>query len=125
MKSRHIVLFAVILALPVAAGGDRAHLASHPAAPAHSQGMILTIDSAGKFSQSTPQASDLRAALGEALSTSSEGLVEVKSAAPGGGYMVDLQGRFQNAMTLQVDEDGNAIAPCLTGSKTDANGEVE
>jgi hypothetical protein len=125
MKSRHLVLFAVILALPVAAGGDRTQLSPQPGTPAFSQGMILSVDSAGKLTHGAPQTSALRAAMGEALSTSSEGLVEVKSTAPGGGYMVDLQGRFQNAMTLQVDENGNTTAPCISGVPGDAHTEVE
>jgi hypothetical protein len=125
MKSRHTFLFAVILALPVAAGGDRDQLASQPEPPAFLQGMILNIDSAGKFSHGAPQASDLRAAMGDALSTSSEGLIEVKSPVAGGGYTVELQGRFQNAMMIQVDQNGNATAPCLSGQPEDAQGEVE
>ena len=126
MKSRHTVLFAVILALPVAAGGDRTQFASQPDTPAHSQGMVLTLDSAGKFSQSAPQAADLRAALGDALSTSSEGLVEVKSPVQGGGTMVNLEGRFQNAVTLEKNADGTITAPCVTGTPSDAGtGEVE
>jgi hypothetical protein len=126
MKSRHTALFAVILALPVAAGGDRNQLASQPDVPALSQGMVLTIDAAGKFSPNAPMTTDLRTALGEALSTSSEGLVEEKNSLPGGGYVSDLQGRFQNAVIVEKDADGNLIAPCVTGTHTESTaGEVE
>lgn len=43
-------------------------------------------------------------------STSHEGLVEV--AAPGGGMMVDLRGRFQHAMTASLTPTGNVTAQC-------------
>lgn len=39
-----------------------------------------------------------------AASTSHEGLVEVP--APGGGYMLDLQGRFQNPLAATIDASG-------------------
>ena len=121
MKSRHAILAVALLALPVAAGGDRAPGTPQPA-PAVQQGMVIVVDGAGKIIQS-PQATDLRAILGNAVSTSSQGLVEKASPVPGGGTMVDLQGRFQNAMTMQIDEHGNMTAPCISG--TAAAGEVK
>ncbi len=39
-----------------------------------------------------------------AASTSHDGLVEVP--APGGGYMLDLQGRFQNPLAATIDASG-------------------
>ena len=118
MKPRHTVLLAAILALPVVAGGERIPSASPPAqTPAFSQGQVLILDASGKISPGTPQMTDLRAGLGDALSTSSEGLVEEKSPVPGGGTMVNLQGRFQNAMTIEQGAKGNVIsAPCITGT---------
>jgi hypothetical protein len=44
-------------------------------------------------------------AMEEAVSTSSEGLVETQDA--GGGVMVDLQGRFRHFTTATKDEHGN------------------
>jgi hypothetical protein len=59
--------------------------------------------------------------LGDAVSQSSEGLVQEKIQAPGGGYMVNLQGRFQNAMTMNVDGNGNTIsAPCVPSAQVPA-----
>jgi hypothetical protein len=40
----------------------------------------------------------------EALSTSSAGLVQVQL--PGGGVMIDLQGRFQSPMIATIDANG-------------------
>ncbi len=48
------------------------------------------------------------------LNTSSEGLVEVPSDVPGGGYMVDLQGRFQHSMTATIDASGVVRTTCST-----------
>jgi hypothetical protein len=41
-----------------------------------------------------------------AFSTSHEGLVEEESPVPGGGVMVDLQGRFQSPLMVTLDSDG-------------------
>ncbi len=118
MKPRHTFLLVAILALPVAAGGDRIQSASSPAQGlAFSQGQVLMLDANGKISPGSPQMSDLREGLGAALSTSFEGLVEEKSPVAGGGVMVNLQGRFQNALTIEQDADGNVTgAPCITGT---------
>jgi hypothetical protein len=43
-----------------------------------------------------------------ALSTSHEGLTEVQSSVPGGGYSIDLQGRFQSPLTATIGPDGKA-----------------
>lgn len=48
------------------------------------------------------------------LSTSSQGLVETPSPVPGGGTMVDLQGRFQNAFVAAVDDTGLVGASCIS-----------
>jgi hypothetical protein len=42
----------------------------------------------------------------DALSTSSEGLVETPSPVPGGGVMVDLQGRFRSPLIATQDAEG-------------------
>ena len=42
----------------------------------------------------------------DAISTSSEGLVEVPSPVPGGGTMVNLKGRFRKSLTVTQDGDG-------------------
>lgn len=41
-----------------------------------------------------------------AFSTSHQGLVEVPSSVPGGGFKVDLQGRFRSPLIVTIDENG-------------------
>src|SRR5262249_33945458 len=48
----------------------------------------------------------LTSQLRNALSTSHQGLIEVPSAAPGGGVKVDLQGRFQSPLLATIDANG-------------------
>jgi hypothetical protein len=140
MKRRHAALLAIALVpAAIAADGARYPVAPPESAtfvadatgthPYASAGMILSIDPAtGKFRTAPAQATaDLQAILGDAISTSSEGLVEEKSRVQGGGTMVNLQGRFQNAMTMAIDANGNVSAPCITGTpaETKTPGEVK
>jgi hypothetical protein len=123
MKPKHPLLLLALLALPVVAGGDR--LQNAPAAPTSAQtekmpafaaGQILNLDPSGKISY-PQQAADIQTVLGDAVSQSSEGLVEEKSPVRGGGVMVNLQGRFQNAMTMSIDANGNVSAPCVPAAE--------
>jgi hypothetical protein len=41
-----------------------------------------------------------------AFSTSHQGLVETPSPVPGGGVMIDLQGRFQHPLSATIDDAG-------------------
>ena len=52
-----------------------------------------------------------------AFSTSHSGLVE--QPAPGGGVMVDLQGRFRSAATATVGPDGRAHVDCIAPGATE------
>lgn len=62
-----------------------------------------------------------------AVSTSHEGLFE--EPAPGGGIMVDLQGRFRSLSIATTDADGNLTVRCLSGTvvptATKANEQTE
>jgi hypothetical protein len=69
-----------------------------PAAPAGAAGFVVG-DPGAKAAE-------------PALSTSTEGLEAVPSPVPGGGMMIDLQGRFQNAATATVDDSGQATVDC-------------
>lgn len=127
MKPRDPVLLIALLALPVISGGDRVAIppvapsAAHKNAPmpAFAAGQILNLDPSGKFT-SAQHASDVQTILGEAASQSQEGLVEEKSPVAGGGIMVNLQGRFQNAMTMSIDANGNTSAPCVPAASAPA-----
>lgn len=80
-------------------------------------GFVVHVDpSTGTFTASSPQPVrvDVDMVLQNALSTSSDGLVEVANPVPGGGVMVDLRGRFQNAMVATVDESGGLGATCVS-----------
>jgi hypothetical protein len=54
---------------------------------------------------------ELQAALAAdpAFSTSSDGLKEEPSPVPGGGMMINLQGRFQSAATAATDSHGRIV----------------
>ena len=76
---------------------------------ARGAGLMAFVDPAtGKLVE--PSAADLAAffarnpELRKALSTSTEGLTEVPL--PGGGYKVDLQGRFRSTIVATVGPDG-------------------
>lgn len=124
MKPRHLVLLATLLAIPVMSGGDRLQGAPIPTPSAHyntdmprfAAGQILLLDPNGKFDYAA-QASDIQTVLGNAVSQSSEGLVEEKSPVKGGGYRVNLQGRFQNAMTMSIDAKGNITSSCVPAAE--------
>lgn len=46
------------------------------------------------------------------MSTSHEGLKEERSEARPGGYLMNLKGRFNSAMVVTVDADGNTVVGC-------------
>lgn len=129
MKPIHLALLAALLALPIVAGGDRIN--SAPVAPpsAHyntdmprfAAGQILILDPKAKFDYAA-QASDIRTVLGNAVSQSSDGLVEEKVLVKGGGYRVNLQGRFQNAMTMSIDAKGNVTSSCVPAAEVAGKG---
>ena len=124
MKPVHLALLAALLALPAIPGGDRIN--SAPVAPASphyntdvprfAAGQILILDSKAE-SDYAAQASDIQTVLGNAVSQSSEGLVEEKNPVTGGGYRVNLKGRFQNAMTLSIDVNGNVASSCVPAAE--------
>jgi hypothetical protein len=54
----------------------------------------------------------------DALSTSSEGLVETLSPVPGGGVMVDLQRRFRSPLIATQDAEGKITIQHLPGGSS-------
>ena len=51
----------------------------------------------------------------ERLSTSHLGLVETPSPVPGGGYTIDLRGRFHSVLTAKLGDDGKYRVECSSG----------
>lgn len=79
-----------------------------PSGPAgaeeRSAGMRVYIDPVtGEFAEPPAGAAHAPSA---ASSTSDAGLVEIPSPVPGGGVMVDLQGRFRRPLVATIDADG-------------------
>lgn len=90
-------------------------------------GYVVHVDAkTGEFVEQSPEtpAVAFDRDLSNALSTSSEGLKEVDSPGPGGGKMVDLQGRFQHSIVFVTDENGHVTAPCITGPATQSHDHV-
>jgi hypothetical protein len=95
-----------------AAGGPAAAEAGTEAA-----GLRAYIDpETGRFVPEPPPGvvDEVDRATAAALSTRSEDLVEQPSPVPGGGVMVELEGRFQSAIEMSVDESGALSSDCAT-----------
>ena len=85
--------------------------AEKPAAvPVGASGMKIHIDpKTGAFlEEPAPDQTSLELSpqLQNTFSTSHEGLVEMPSSEPGGGVMLDLQGRFQSPLIGTINTDG-------------------
>lgn len=111
-----------LLGIPPAVAGDPTDHGSPPgpAAPASSEststgapsaagGMKIHIDpQTGALTKEAPPTAPLSLSPAEqnAFSTSHQGLVETPSPVPGGGVMIDLQGRFQHPLSATIDDAG-------------------
>jgi len=82
------------------------------ASPQGSAGMVVHKDPASGRFIPAPQATEqpLSKEAATAMNMSQEGLAEVP--APGGGFMVDLRGRFQQAMTATISANGTPTVEC-------------
>jgi hypothetical protein len=119
-----LALAAVSLAVPALADDDPATAAPQEQpvaqAPAAAAGLVAFIDPATGGLTATPteeQRAAMRTALAALVNDSGEGLVEVRL--PDGSVVMDLQGRFQEAVVVQVAPDGTRHMQCL-GSVPDA-----
>ena len=125
-----LALAAVSLAAPALAGDDPAAAApqeqavtqapAESAPPVAAAGLVAFIDPATGGLTATPteeQRAAMRTALAALVYDSGEGLVEVRL--PDGSVVMDLQGRFQEAVVIQVKPDGTQHRQCL-GSVPDA-----
>jgi hypothetical protein len=78
-------------------------------APAAASGMTIHIDpQTGALTKEAAPTAPLSLSPAEqnAFSTSHQGLVETPSPVPGGGVMIDLQGRFQHPLSATIDDAG-------------------
>ena len=125
-----LALAAASLAVPALAGDDPAPAvppeqaaAQAPAEampPVAAAGLVAFIDPATGGLTATPTAEQraaMRAALAALVNDSDLGLVEVTL--PDGSVVMDLQGRFQEAVVVQVAPEGTRHMQCL-GSVPDA-----
>lgn len=125
-----LALAVVSLAAPALAGDDPAAAAppeqTANQAPAEvaptvaAAGLVAYIDPATGGLTATPteeQRAAMRTALAALVNDSDEGLVEVTL--PDGSVVMDLQGRFQEAVVVQVASDGTQHMQCI-GSLPDA-----
>jgi hypothetical protein len=102
----------VVLAAAIAGCSQISDHKPATSVPQGSAGMTVHKDPVtGRFVP-VPEASALPLSkeLSNAMSMSQEGLVEVP--APGGGFMVDLRGRFQQATTATTGADGKVALQC-------------
>jgi hypothetical protein len=124
-----LAVAAVSLALPVLAGDDPAAAAPPEqaaaqtpaeAAPVAAAGLVAFIDPATGGLTTNPteeQRAAMRTALAVLVNDSGDGLVEVRL--PDGSVVMDLQGRFHEAVVVQVAPDGARNLQCI-GSIPDA-----
>ena len=108
---------ACLLASPIV---GRAEPGSEPPTNAATSGSsdLAAPARAGQWIKVDPQtgarvapSAPIAAAPNPAFSTSHQGLVE--QAAPGGGVMVELNGRFRSAATATVGTDGKTVVDCV------------
>lgn len=105
-------------------GGETAKAPTTDAPVRAAAGYVVHIDpETGEFVAPTQNtvSVELDEWMRNALSTSSEGLKVVPSPVPGGGMMVDLQGRFQNTFVAVVDESDHVAATCNSSHPNDGN----
>jgi len=81
-------------------------------------GMRVAIDPAtGEIVEPTAEAlSSIPQGVARAVQPAPADLVEVPL--KDGGVMIDLGGQFQNFSTVQIDANGNIVAPCITAEST-------
>jgi hypothetical protein len=119
-----LALAAVSLALPALAGDNPAAAAppaqaaaqtpAEAAPPVAAAGLVAYIDPATGGLTAAPteeQRAAMRTALAALVNDSGEGLVEVRL--PDGSVVMDLQGRFQEAVVVQVAPDATRHMQCI------------
>lgn len=104
--------------------GARTASTAEPSVAPPPSGYVVQIDPATGRIVSSPQQVDPAILDGEMLdrlSTSAEGLVERPSPVPGGGTMVELEGRFQHAFVATAGDSARVAASCISRPAAAAN----
>lgn len=118
-RGRLVATIAAVALLAVACGiGIRAYAQSSSAPkPVNGASKVDTqsTQSAPQTDSQTDADARLADSLKNALSTSSEGLTEVRH--PDGTVTVDLEGRFQNFSVAKVNPDGTITTECVSDAK--------
>ena len=73
-------------------------------------GLRVQVDGQGRFV--SPDAAGASSVPDSYFNTSSDGLVEIMSATPGGGVVLNLQGRFRTAVVARPDPSGTWTIEC-------------
>lgn len=110
--SRHKLLIAALVALVSLGGFAALYNGDHPgdeAAVAPAPGGAGLIGVTGD--PNDPDAA--KSAVSPGLNTSSEGLTEEPSTGSAGGVKVDLNGRFQQAVTASVGDSDSVVVECV------------
>lgn len=105
MPKHKLIIAAVIVALTLG-GWATLRNSDAPPEPAGTAGFIATTGD-----PNDPDA--VKGLDGGSFNMSTEGLVVEPSPTPGGGMMMDLQGRFQNAATATVADSDSIVVECL------------
>ena len=107
-----VALLAVAMGAGLARSEPPAGASGGTVAASGMGGMRAYVDPATGVLMSVPPAGVTGGTVPAATSRSGAGLVEVP--APGGGTMVDLQGRFRSTMAASIAPDGGLTASCHT-----------
>src|SRR5262245_37517852 len=94
--------------------------ASAVAGPVTSSAQLVFIDPQTGQLEPPPADSTVQlTSLKKALSNSGDGLVETHVAGAAGGMMVDLRGRFRQALRATREDDGSVTADCIPAEPSD------
>ncbi len=113
MKAIAILVLTILASAPIFAGDGDEKPAPQTTNGQNVQvtgaaGMVYTTDEARGANGELP--AEIVQALNNTINTSSDGLKEQKLA--DGTVMVDLQGRFQSALVMTIDEKGQLKSSC-------------
>ncbi|MFO7608801.1 MAG: hypothetical protein R6X35_06325 [Candidatus Krumholzibacteriia bacterium] len=116
MAKPKLILALVVVAVSL---GGWATLRDGGTPPAADRAATAPAPGPAGFLATTGDPDDPAAAKGlttDATATSGEGLVSEPSPVPGGGVMIDLQGRFRSTATAALADSDSVVVECLPGT---------